>query len=99
MPSLIDVRNVSFTYNEKTPFEREALKDVTVTVKEGETVTIIEDVITSGGAVIDAVSILENMNLKIAAILCVVDREAGADKEFKELGIPYFPLFKRSELD
>jgi orotate phosphoribosyltransferase len=68
-------------------------------VEEGERITIIEDVITSGGAAIDSIYALREQGVKILALLSVVDREAGAEEEFEKLGVKYIPLFKRSELD
>jgi len=68
-------------------------------IEDGETVTLIEDVITSGGAALDAIQSLRAMNIKIMGLLAVVDREAGADVKFSELDVDYFPLYKRNELD
>jgi orotate phosphoribosyltransferase len=68
-------------------------------VEEGESVTIVEDVITSGGAAQDSIYALREQGMKILALIAVVDREAGAHEEFEKLGVEYRPLFKRSELD
>lgn len=37
----IEVKNLTYTYSEKTPFEKRALTDISFSVKEGETVGII----------------------------------------------------------
>jgi orotate phosphoribosyltransferase len=68
-------------------------------VEPHETVTIVEDVITSGGAALDAIHSLRAMNIKIMGLVAVVDREAGARDKFRDLGVDYFPLFTRGELD
>ena len=70
-------------------------------ISRGEKVTIIEDVVTSGGAAIEAVQVMRDpgMNIEILGLICVVDREAGAIVKFKELGIDFKPLFKWTELD
>ena len=68
-------------------------------VERGESVTIIEDVITSGGAAIDAIHALRAMDITILGLICVVDREAGAAEKFQELKVDFRPLFKRSVLD
>ena len=68
-------------------------------VKAGEKVTIIEDVITSGGAVIEAIKALRDAGNEILAVLCVVDRESGGAEKFRELNVPFKPLYTWSELD
>lgn len=68
-------------------------------VQAGERVTIVEDVITSGGAAIDAVRALREAGVEILALVCVVDREAGAGERFKELGVDFRPLFTWTEID
>ncbi len=83
----------------KKPKEYGTMLQVEGGVKAGEKVTIIEDVITSGGAAIEAVTVLREMGVDILGLVSVVDREAGAVKKFGELGVDYHPLFTRSELD
>lgn len=70
-------------------------------IRKGEKVIIIEDVITSGGAVIEAVEVMRDpeLNIEIMGLLCVVDREAGAKDRFRELGVEFRPLFTWTELD
>ena len=68
-------------------------------VKEGEKVTIVEDVITSGGAAIEAIEALHEAGCEILALLCVVDREAGGSEKFKEMGVDFRPLFTWTRLD
>ncbi len=38
---LVEVKNLSFVYSEKTPFEKQALKDVSFVVEEGQSVGIV----------------------------------------------------------
>jgi orotate phosphoribosyltransferase len=68
-------------------------------VEAGEKVTIIEDVITSGGAAIDAIHALRGSGIEILALLGVVDRESGGAEKFKELGVDFRPLFTWSQLN
>lgn len=68
-------------------------------VDPGEKVTIIEDVITSGGAAVEAVKALRKAGNEILALLCVVDREAGGREKFNELGVDFRALFTWSELE
>ena len=68
-------------------------------VESGEKVTIIEDVITSGGAALDAIRVLRDIGCEILAVLCVVDREAGATDKFGEERVDFRPLYKWSVLE
>jgi orotate phosphoribosyltransferase len=67
-------------------------------VDPGEKITIIEDVITSGGAAIDAINVLRELGVEILGLICVVDREAGGAEKFKEMGVDFYPLFTWSQL-
>lgn len=68
------------------------------TLEKGEVVAMVEDVITSGGSVMNAVKAVEEQGAKVKKVLCVVDREQGAEKEFVNMGYEYFSIFKVSEL-
>ena len=68
-------------------------------VESGEQVTIVEDVVTSGGAAIDAIHAIRDAGCEILGLLCVVDREAGAAEKFAELGVNFIPLFTMSRLE
>ena len=45
--------------------------------EEGERVVVVEDVVTSGGAALDAVRALRQSGLTCETVVCVVDREIG----------------------
>ncbi len=65
----------------------------------GKTVLLVEDVVSSGGAIIDAATKLRNDGIEIERALCVIDRETGGYEKLKENGIQLLSLFKQSELD
>ncbi len=44
---------------------------------DGQRLVVIEDVVTSGGQVIDSCCALRERGAQILAVLCVIDREAG----------------------
>jgi orotate phosphoribosyltransferase len=66
--------------------------------REGEVVCLIEDVVTSGGALGDAVSALREEGLVVRNAVCVVDREEGGSDGLARLGVRLRPLFRASEL-
>jgi orotate phosphoribosyltransferase len=65
---------------------------------EGECVCLVEDVVTSGGAAIEAVLALREAGLRVSNAVCVVDREEGGVDELARHAVRLRPLFKASEL-
>ena len=59
---------------------------------------MIEDVVTSGGQVIQSSRQLRDHDAEIATVLCVIDREAGGREHLAEEGLHLRPLFTMSEL-
>jgi orotate phosphoribosyltransferase len=66
--------------------------------EEGESVCLIEDVVTSGGAAIDAIQALREVGLRVSTAICVVDREEGGVDELARHAVRLRPLFRASEL-
>jgi orotate phosphoribosyltransferase len=66
--------------------------------EEGECVCLIEDVVTSGGAAIEAVQALREVGLRVSTAICVVDREEGGVDELARHAVRLRPLFRASEL-
>jgi orotate phosphoribosyltransferase len=64
----------------------------------GERVLAIEDVVTTGGALIAAVEVLRAAGLAIERALCVLDREEGGSEALAALGVRLEPLFRRADL-
>lgn len=65
----------------------------------GKRVTIIEDVVSSGGAIIDAVTKLRADNIEPIAALCVIDRESGGREALDLAGVKLLSLFTLGEID
>lgn len=64
----------------------------------GELVCLVEDVVTSGGALVEAVAALRDGGLEVRNALCVVDREEGGTDALARLGVRLRPLYRASEL-
>jgi orotate phosphoribosyltransferase len=64
----------------------------------GELVCLVEDVVTSGGALGEAVSALRNEGLVVRNAVCVVDREEGGSDALARLGVRLRSLFRAGEL-
>ena len=66
--------------------------------EQGECVCLVEDVVTSGGAAIEAVEALREAGLRVSNAICVVDREEGGVDELARHAVRLRPLFRASEL-
>ena len=64
----------------------------------GETVCLLEDVVTSGGAAVDAVSALREAGLTVRAAVCVVDREEGGADQLARHAVRLWPLYTADEV-
>jgi orotate phosphoribosyltransferase len=65
---------------------------------EGECVCLVEDVVTSGGAAIEAVDALREAGLRVSNAVCVVDREEGGVDALARQAVRLHPLYSASEL-
>jgi orotate phosphoribosyltransferase len=64
----------------------------------GELVCLIEDVVTSGGALAEAVAALRDAGLEVRNALCVVDREEGGTDALARIGVRLRALYGAGEL-
>jgi len=66
--------------------------------EEGELVCLVEDVVTSGGALLEAVDALRAAGLVVRTAVCVVDREEGGADALAGQGVRLRPIFRASEV-
>lgn len=64
----------------------------------GEEVCLVEDVITSGGAAVEAVRALRDAALICRVALCVVDREEGGADALAREAVRLTPLFRAGDV-
>ncbi len=64
----------------------------------GQCVCLIEDVVTSGGAAVEAVRALREAGLVCRNAVCVVDREEGGVDALARVGVRMRPLFRASDV-
>jgi uridine monophosphate synthetase len=65
---------------------------------KGETVVVIDDVITTGLSKIEAIEPLHSAGLKVKDIVVLVDREQGGAKELESRGFRVHATFKIREM-
>jgi len=64
----------------------------------GDTVVVVDDVITTGGSTLKAIDVIEREGGKVAFALVLVDREEGGRQAIEARGVHVIPLFTRSSL-
>jgi orotate phosphoribosyltransferase len=64
----------------------------------GRKLLIVEDVVTSGGAILDAAKALRTEGAELGAVVCVIDRESGGPANLAKSDLILTSLFTMSEL-
>ena len=73
-------------------------KQVEGVLNPGDTVVIIEDIMTTGGQVIEAAKSLEALGARVDRILGVIDRLEGARENIESAGFVFESLFTTEDL-
>jgi len=64
----------------------------------GRRILVVEDVVTSGGQVVEACAALRTLGADVEHALCVIDRQSGGREALSAIGIQLRPLFVAREL-
>lgn len=73
-------------------------KQVEGVLEKGDVVMIVEDVLTTGGQVIEAADTLKQMEVEIEKIVAVIDRQEGARENIERAGYAFEALFTTEDL-
>ena len=65
---------------------------------DGECICLVEDVVTSGGALLDSIEAVRGVGLVVHTAVCIVDREEGGADALARQAVRLRPLFRASEL-
>jgi orotate phosphoribosyltransferase len=82
----------------KEPKEHGRGRQIEGNFSEGDTVIVVDDVITTGGSTLKAIDAIERAGGRVALALVLVDREEGGRQAIEARGIPVLPLFTRTTL-
>jgi orotate phosphoribosyltransferase len=66
--------------------------------EQGERVCLIEDVVTSGGALTETVEALREAGLECRTAVCVVDREEGGADALARRAVRLVPIFRAADI-
>ena len=65
----------------------------------GRRITLIEDVITTGGAVRDATLALREYGASVDTVVCAIDRSPGQDNPLADVGLQLRSVLTKAQLD
>ncbi len=68
-------------------------------IDPGEMVVLVEDVVTSGGAALDALEVARDAGLVVTCALCVLDRDGGGREALADAGVELHALLDAAALD
>ncbi len=66
--------------------------------EEGDSVCLVEDVVTSGGALLESVAALREAGLSVETAVCVVDREEGGAAALADASVDLRAIFRAGEV-
>jgi orotate phosphoribosyltransferase len=66
-------------------------------LKKGDSVLLVEDVVTTGENVLKSAQIIMNAGATVDKIVAIIDREEGGTKTIRQEGFIYRPLFTASD--
>jgi orotate phosphoribosyltransferase len=66
---------------------------------DGRRLTVVEDVVTSGGQVVTSCGDLRDRGATVECALCVIDRQAGGPEALAKIGVELRPLFTMEQLE
>ena len=65
---------------------------------DGKRLLVVEDVVTSGGQIVESTKRLRALGAVVEDVICVIDRESGALDNLRKEGLSFQALFTMSEL-
>jgi orotate phosphoribosyltransferase len=82
----------------KTAKEYGRQKRIEGNFSSGDSVVVVDDVITTGGSTIQAIDAIEEAGGQIAFVIVLVDREEGGRANIEKRGYKVVPIFTRADL-
>lgn len=82
----------------KSAKEHGRLKRIEGNFSPGDSVVVVDDVITTGGSTIQAIDAIEEAGGGIAFVIALVDRQEGGRENIEKHGHKVVPIFTRAEL-
>jgi len=74
-------------------------KQIEGRMERGDRITVIEDVVTTGGDSLRSAQVLRDAGADVIHLVVVLDRGEGGEDNIRNAGIPYSPLFRITDLE
>ena len=74
-------------------------KQIEGRIEPGDRITVIEDVVTTGGDSLRSAQVLRDAGVEVIHLVVVLDRGEGGEENIRSAGIPYSPLFRIADLE
>ena len=84
------IRNAKKEYGTSKPFEGR--------LTDGDSVLLVEDIATTGGQVLEAAKLVQEIGAKVERIVAVIDRQEGARENIEGAGFAFDSLFTKADL-
>ncbi len=82
----------------KEPKKHGTMQWIEGNVKKGQSVLIVEDVITTGSSMIEAIRRARECGLKVIGALVLIDRQEGGREAVEAMGVPFKALLTKEEI-
>lgn len=82
----------------KTPKEHGLKKNIEGDIKKGDTVVIVDDVITTGASTIEAIQKAMDFGLRIVKVIVLIDRQEGGQENILKAGFNFEAIITKQEL-
>lgn len=66
-------------------------------LKPGQSVVVVDDVITTGGSIIKAVEAVREAGCEVVKAIAIVDRQEGGSEALEQIGVKAEPIFKAAD--
>ncbi len=74
-------------------------KQIEGRMERGDRITVIEDVVTTGGDSLRSAQVLRDAGADVIHLVVVLDRGEGGEDNIRNAGVPYTPLFRITDLE
>ena len=68
------------------------------TLNQGDRIIVVEDIVTTGGQVIEACKVLQDQGATVVKVIAVIDRQEGAAENFAKAGLTFESLLTKTDL-
>jgi orotate phosphoribosyltransferase len=82
----------------KEPKKHGTMKLIEGKLVQGSKVIIVDDVVTTGNSILQAINVVKQEKCEVVKIIALVDRQEGAREKFNSLGYEFEPIFTKEDL-